>query len=191
LREQNRVLEDVGTVGGVDDTANFTGGPGDPPEQIAGQRFSAAVPRALGAKPLLGRWFTEAEAKPEASHVVVISYRLWQRRFAGAADVLGEIVRVDGEATTVIGVMPDGWMLFNYPAQFWAPYRLGSAVRGGPDHVLPLARLKPGVTLRQAQEAMNRFAAGLAEAFPFTNKGGESALSRRWMFTLAGSVNRC
>jgi putative ABC transport system permease protein len=171
LREQSRVLEHVGTVGGVDDTATLTGGPGDLPEQVEGQRFSAAVPLALGAKPLLGRWFTAPETEAEANSVVVISYRLWQRRFGGAADVLGKIVRLDGEAAAIIGVMPDGWMLFNYPAQFWAPYRLVPAARGSPDRVLPLARLKPGVTMRQAQEEMNRFAAGLAETFPSTNKG--------------------
>ncbi|PYT27493.1 MAG: ABC transporter permease, partial [Acidobacteria bacterium] len=171
LREKSQALEHVGTVGGVDDTATFTGGPGDLPEQVEGQRFSAAVPLALDAKPLLGRWFTEAEAETEASPVIVISYRLWQRRFGGAADVLGKIVRLDGEAATIIGVMPNGWMLFNYPAQFWGPYRLAPAARGRPDRVLPLARLKPGVTMRQAQDEMNRFAAGLAEDFPSTNKG--------------------
>ncbi len=171
LREENRVLEHVGTVGGVEDTANFTSGPRDLPEQVESQRFSASVPQALSAKPLLGRWFTEAEAQAEASQVIVISYPLWQRRFAGAADVLGNVVRVDGEPATIIGVMPKGWMLFNYPAQFWMPYRLSPAEGGGPDRVLPMARLKPGMTLRQAQEEMNRFAAGLAEAFPSTNKG--------------------
>ena len=171
LREQSRSLEHVGTVGGVDDTATLTGAPGDLPEQVEGQRFSAAVPLALGAKPLLGRWFTEGEAETEASSVIVISYRLWQRRFGGAADVLGKVVRIDGEAVAIIGVMPDGWMLFNYPAQFWAPYRLGRAARGSAVRVLPMARLRPAVTMRQAQEEMNRFAAGLAEAFPPTNKG--------------------
>jgi putative ABC transport system permease protein len=114
LREQSQVLEYVGTVSGVDDTATFTARPGDFPEQLEGQRFSAAVPQALGAKPLLGRWFTDAEA--ESSTVIVISYRLWQRRFASAADVLGKIVRMDDAPATIIGVMPEGWMLFNYPA---------------------------------------------------------------------------
>jgi putative ABC transport system permease protein len=171
LREQSKVLEYVGTVGGVDDTANLTGGPGDRPEQVEGQRFSAAVPRALSAKPMLGRWFTEAEAETETNRVIVISYRLWQRRFGGRADVLGKIVRMDGEPAAIVGVMPDGWMLFNYPAQFWAPYRLGPAAHGSPDRVLPLARLKPGVTMPQAQDEMDRFAAGLAEASPSMNKG--------------------
>ena len=170
LREQSRILEHIGTVGGVEDDATFTGGPGDSPEQVASQRFSAAVPQALGAKPLLGRWFTEAETETDATRVIVISYSLWQRRLGGAADILGKTVRIDGEPAAIIGVMPDGWMLFNYPAQFWTPYRLSRAARGSADHV-PLARLKPGVTMRQAQDEMNRFAAGLAEAFPSTNKG--------------------
>jgi hypothetical protein len=72
LREEDRVLEHVGTVGGVDDTATFIGGPGEPAEQVEGQRFSAAVPKALSAKPLMGRWFTEAETAVEASPVIVI-----------------------------------------------------------------------------------------------------------------------
>jgi putative ABC transport system permease protein len=139
LRERSQVLEHIGAVGGVDDTANFTGGPGDLPEQVEGQRFSAAVPRGLGATPLRGRWFTEAEAGAEAGPVIVIGYRLWQRR-CGAADVVGKTVRIDGEATAIIGVMPDGWMLFNSPAQFWAPYRLDAAARASPDRVLPLPR---------------------------------------------------
>ena len=171
LRGENRVLEHVGTVGGVEDTVNFTSSPSDLPEQVENQRFSAEVPSALEARPLMGRWFTEAEAATEASPVVVISYRLWQHRFASTADVLGRIVHIDGQAATIIGVMPDGWMLFNYPSQLWVPYRLSSKVRGGPGHVVPLARLKPGITLRQAQEEMNRFAAALAEAFPSTNRG--------------------
>src|SRR5258708_25217879 len=75
LREQSRTLEYVGTVGGVEDTATFKGSPSDLPEQVEGQRFSAAVSQALGAKPLLGRWFTEAEGEAEASPVIVISYR--------------------------------------------------------------------------------------------------------------------
>jgi MacB-like protein len=87
----------IGTVGGVDDNATLTGGPGDSPEQVASQRFSAAVPRALGAKPLLGRWFTEVEAETGASPVIVISYRLWKRSFGGAADILRKTVRIDDE----------------------------------------------------------------------------------------------
>lgn len=190
LREQNHVLEYVGTVGGVEDTAVFAGAPGDPPEQVDGQRFSAAVPLALGAKPLLGRWFTAAETETEGNSVIVISYSFWQRRYNGATDILGKTVRIDGSVATIIGVMPAGWMLFNYPAQYWVPYRVAAAPRGSPDRVLPLARLKPGVTTRLAQEEMNRFAAGLAEAFPPRIRAGKSVLSPRWIYTSAGSVNR-
>ncbi len=171
LRKQTQVLEHVGTVGGVEDTANLTIDSGNIPEQVESQRFSAAVPQALEAKPLMGRWFTEAETEANARAVIVISYRLWQRRFGGAADVLGKTVHVDREAATIIGVMPDGWMFFNYPAQLWQPYRLRSAEAGGRDRVLPLARIKTGVIAQQAQEAMNHFAAGLAQAFPSTSKG--------------------
>jgi putative ABC transport system permease protein len=172
LRVQNRALEDIGTVGGVDDTATFEAGPGCFAEQVGGQRFSAAIPKALGAKALMGRWFTDEEDVAEAGRVVMISYRLWQRRFGGAVDILGKTVRIDGEPTTIVGVTPEGWMLFNYPAQFWAPVRLSSSARDNPSRTFPVAaRLKPGLTLRQAQEEMNAVAAALGGAFPSTNKG--------------------
>ena len=67
LREQNRVLEHVGTIGGVEDTANLAGGPGDLPEQVASQKFSSDIPQALSAKPFLGRWFSESESAAAAS----------------------------------------------------------------------------------------------------------------------------
>jgi putative ABC transport system permease protein len=169
LLEQEAVFDHVGTIGGVGDTATLAGAHGEPAEQVEGQRFSAAVPHALGATPLMGRWFTEAEAAGGSYPVIVISHRLWQRRFGGDPRILDKSVRLDGEAATIIGVMPDGWMLFNYPAQFWAPYRVGAG--GDAERVLPLARLKSGVDLRRAQSAMNRLAANLSEAFPSTNKG--------------------
>lgn len=169
LLEQEAVFDHVGTIGGVEDTATLAGEHGEPAEQLEGQRFSVAVPQALEATPLMGRWFTESEAAGGSYPVIVISHRLWQRRFGGDRRILGKSVRLDGEAATVIGVMPDGWMLFNYPAQFWVPYRVGAG--GDAGRVLPLARLKSGVDLRQAQSAMNRLAANLSEAFPSTNKG--------------------
>lgn len=168
LEEQSKVLEHVGTIGGVDSNASVSISPADPPEQIGCQRFSAQVPLALGAKPILGRWFTESESEKDSSRVIVISYSFWQYRLARDANVLGRIIRVDGQPTTIIGVMPEGWMMFNYPAQFWEPYRIS---RSGQGTILPLGRIKVGVTFQQAQHEMNRFAAGLAEVQPSTNKG--------------------
>lgn len=170
LREGNPVLEDVGTVGGVEDTINLAGQLGEPPQQLPSQGFTAAVPRALDAKPLMGRWFTDTECAAEASPVIVISYRLWQGYFGGAADIVGKSVRIDGGPATIVGVMPDRWMLFNYPAQVWVPYRVGPGVRDGPTRVVPVARFRRGVTFMQAQQAMDRFAMYLGEAFPSTNK---------------------
>ncbi len=168
LREQTSIFDHLGTVGGVEDTATLEASLGETAEEVEGQRFSAAIPQALGATPLKGRWFTEAEENADAQSVIVISHRLWQRRFGGATDILGRTVRLDGEAATIIGVMPEGWMLFNYPAQFWAPYHVTAM---GSERVLPVARLKAGINLRQAQNEMNRLATRLSDAFPATNKG--------------------
>lgn len=102
LREQTSIFDHVGTVGGVEDTATLETGIDATAEEVEGQRFSAAVPQALGATPLKGRWFTEAEENADALSVIVISHRLWQRRFAGAADILGRAVRLDGKVATII-----------------------------------------------------------------------------------------
>jgi putative ABC transport system permease protein len=168
LRERNRVFEDIGAVRNLV-PANFDfAEESDRVERISGQQFSAALPRSLGVTPLLGRWFTETETRPGANSVVVISHHLWQSRFGGARDILGKTVGIDGKATSVIGVMPDRFVFFDPAAEFWIPLAVDE---GSSNRYLSLAgRLKPGVTLQQAQQEMNSIAAGLAREFPTTDK---------------------
>jgi|SoiMethySBSTD1v2_1073268.scaffolds.fasta_scaffold237426_3 hypothetical protein len=78
LREQEAIFDHVETIGGVEDTATLAGENGEPAEQLDSQRFSAAVSQALGATPLMGRWFTEGEAARGSPPVIVISHQLWQ-----------------------------------------------------------------------------------------------------------------
>lgn len=162
------VVDHAGTIGGVGESAALAAEPGEAVEQIEGQRLSADVPLALGAAPQLGRWFTEAEAQDGSRPVIVISHRLWQRRYGGSHGVIGRAVRLDGKIATIIAVMPEGWMLFNNPVDYWAPYRVGT---GASERVLPVARLRAGVRLEQAQAEMDRLAANLSRAFPAGNGG--------------------
>lgn len=169
LRKEGTVFDHVGTIRGVGETATLGAEPGQSADQVERQRISADIPPALGATPLMGRWFTEAEAQDGTKSVIVISHRLWQQRYAGAPGIIGRTLHLDGELTTIIGVMPDGWMLFNYPAQFWAPYRVSVGDRN--ERIVPVARLRAGVGLRQAQAEMDQLASNLAKAFPATNQG--------------------
>ncbi len=169
LREHNQAFEDIGAVRNLV-PANFGFADGSAQvERISGQQFSAALSRALGVNPLLGRWFTEVETRPGASPVVVISYHLWQSRFGSGRDILGKTVNIDGKATPIIGVMPKGFVFFDPAAEFWVPLVVD---QGSSNRYLWLAgRLKGAATLRQAQDEMNSIAAGLAEKSPNTNQG--------------------
>jgi predicted permease len=120
-------------------------------------------------KPLLGRTFAPGEQDAGKNDVVVLSYELWQQSFGGSKDVVGKTIHVDGVANTVIGVMPAG---FRYPLDvvngLYRPMHLTKSQierRGG--HFLPtIGRLKPGVTIEQAQADMQHVMNDLARQYP-------------------------
>jgi predicted permease len=113
--------------------------------------MSAAGFRIARAMPLIGRPIADADAAADAAPVVVIGHDVWQRRFAGAPDVIGRQLRLGSDVHTVVGVMPEG---FQFPLNFryWVPLRLrtGAVVRNtGPEGVV-FGRLAPGTTLARA-----------------------------------------
>jgi putative ABC transport system permease protein len=144
------------------------------PQQLIGVKATAHYFDVYGVKPALGRTFLPEEDAPGKSHVVVLSYPFWQRVFGGADDVLGRPVQLNGEPYTVIGVAPlgfgiaskvDAWM----PMAF-EPKETANDARGG--HYLNVAgRLRPGVTLAQAEAELKVLAAQLATQYPDSNKG--------------------
>lgn len=154
--------------------ANFNlTGEGEP-ERINGTRTTASLFPTLGVAPLIGRTFTEAEQlDPErAKSVVVLSYALWQRRFGGDPAVLHRKVRLNGNVTEIIGVMPPD---FHYPTrdyELWEPlYYPPEQLRDRQDlSYAAVARLRPGVTLEQARAQMDAIAASLAREYPRTNR---------------------
>ena len=172
VRDRSQAFEFVGSMSGL--VASIATGPDDLAggEPVQGQRVHATLPRLLGVEPALGRWFTEADDPATAARKLVLSHRLWQQRFGGDADVIGRLVRVDGDEATVTGVMPDGFEILEGEAQFWTPSRWSQATMTSPSRMLAVsARLKPGVTLQQAQSEMDVLAAALETEFPRTNKG--------------------
>src|SRR5262249_40710632 len=113
---QNTVFTGIAATRGG--TASLTGD--GPPEQLLGRRTTANFWTVLGAAPLLGRVFTEAEEKANAP-VTVISFGLWQRRFGGDPNMPGRKILLDGQPFTVIGVMPRGFAFPTRLMDLWRP----------------------------------------------------------------------
>ena len=168
-RNQNHVFEKVGVYNF--DSYNLTSS--GEAERILTAQASADLFAALRVNALVGRVFTNDEDKPGGTPVVVLGYGLWQRRFGGQPGVLNQALTLNGKSYSVIGVMPEG---FQYPSrvEMWVP---AGQLSGEWQHRLNhpnlngVARLKPGVTLEQAQADMANIAANLERQYPDTNAG--------------------
>jgi len=149
-------------------------GAGDP-QVVVGYQFSADFFRLLGARPELGRTFVDEEDHPGGPNVVVLGDAIWRRKFHADRDILGKSVTLDGKPFTVIGVMPPD---FRYPnlTELWTPLGLSSSILTNYDDtsLRVMARLKPGVTLKQAQAQMDSIAQRIAQEHPQTDSGNKS-----------------
>jgi putative ABC transport system permease protein len=128
------------------------------PEQVGGAAVTAGFFSALRVRPLLGRVFRSGEDGAAKERLAVISESLWRRRFGGNPGVIGQAVDLDGNRTTVVGVLPSS---FHYPrpdSEVWTNLVFDPPARRGPFFYRGLARLKPGVTLTQAQTELNAIA---------------------------------
>jgi putative ABC transport system permease protein len=160
-RERSRSFERLGVVR---DWGGTLTGRGEP-EVIRGLRVSADYFKLLGASPTLGRDFRSEEDRPDTRYVVVISHSLWQRRFNSDPQAVGKQLILSDQTFTIIGVMPPGFVDLlasnfygNQAAELWAPvgYDITQpfACRDC-QHLKAIARLKPGVSLAQAQTEMS------------------------------------
>ena len=147
---------------------------GAPAERLEGEHFTASMFDVLGVKPLKGRFFTKDEDQNgNPAPVMVLSYPFWQRRFAGDPNVVGRKVLLDNVDTTIIGVMPEHFDFSNNTTDFWAPagftpQQLSSVA----SFLLVSGRLKPGVSLQQAQAEMDSVAQGLVSVFAYNKDNG-------------------
>jgi putative ABC transport system permease protein len=169
IRDDNHVFE---SVGAARLTAAFNVGEDSENAgarfRVPAQWFTFGMTNVLGVNPVLGRWPSQDE--PLA---IVISDGLWRRLFGAAPDVLGKKLRIDAFVVTVVGVMSPGFELVS-PADFWlfqTDEALRTALRSNSRIYTLTARLKPGVTLEQAQAEMTRLAPFLAELMPETHTG--------------------
>jgi predicted permease len=147
-------------------------GKGDP-QQVGGLFASAALLPALGVEPVLGRNFTADEDRPGGEPVVLISHRFWQRQFNGDRSVVGQSITLDGAPRTIVGVLPEAVSTFPLaelevwvPRPAEVPYLVPSQLNNGGFFFQVLARLRPGVSLEQASEAMNVIAGGYRQSHP-------------------------
>ncbi len=134
------------------------------PEQISGARVAPALFKILGVHPAMGRDFAETDADSGAVPVAILGHALWQRRFGGDPAILGRSIDLGGQPFTIIGVMPPGFafprgaelpkgLQFGLRSEVWTPLQITAAdkVSYGTLNISAIGRLRPGVTLAQAQ----------------------------------------
>jgi putative ABC transport system permease protein len=149
---------------------NLTGD-GDAEETQAWKLSSDLLP-LVGVRPIAGRWFVAEDDLAGGPHSALISYGLWQDRFGGCTDALGRQVFVDGQAYRVVGVMPPRFdfppLMAGWKPSIWLSLNLAADDANARDlHSLYITgRLKPGVSIRQAQAEMDGIANRLARAYP-------------------------
>src|SRR5918993_4254122 len=143
------------------------------PEQVLGLQASASMLPALGLEPAIGRNFSADEDRPGGEHVVLISQEFWQERFSRSPDAVGQALTLNGAPYTIIGVLPEAASAFPLADfQIWVPrpaevpYLVPSQLNNGCFCFQTVARLRPGVSLEQAREAMNVIAAGYRSTNP-------------------------
>jgi len=171
LRRSGRTFESVSAT--MPWNANLTG-TGEP-ERVRGLLVSADFFSTLGVTARSGRTFLPSEEQPGQDRVVVVSHKLWQRRFGGDPSLVGSSVRLDGESYLVLGIMPPGFHWGRGWGQegagdVWAPYTLGadriSEDNRGNEHLDVYTRLRPGFDLSAAQADLDSIVADLRARFP-------------------------
>ena len=163
-KEQNRSFEEMALLEVGTGTLIGQG----EPQQFPGLRVSTNMLTMLGAKPILGRSFTAADGEGASRHnVAVLSYGFWQRQFGGDPAVVGKKVNVNHQIYECIGVLPENlWVPVKADAFVpWPEQELRGRSRTGRDFGV-LARLKPGVTVEQAQRDMDGISARIAQQYP-------------------------
>jgi putative ABC transport system permease protein len=166
-RDQNKVFEGMAAI--ASHSLNLTGS--GEPERIEGKRVSASFFPLLGVEPLFGRTFTPEEDQPGANRVVVLSHGLWQRRFGSDRGILGRQLTLNGESATVVGVMPQHFQFPTREDELWVPiaFTPQQAAARQSHYLQVIARMKPGVTLEQAQAEMSTIGARLQQQYPAQN----------------------
>ncbi|HKU75790.1 MAG TPA: ABC transporter permease [Pyrinomonadaceae bacterium] len=201
-KEQNQVFTDMAVF--FDRSFNLTGD--GEPEEVTAQLGTTNLFSVLGTNPVLGRTFVDEDGRDAQTRVVVISYALWQRRFGGDKNIVGRQINVNERPSTIVGVMPAtfGWHIqkgtqASRPADIWIPFQVPNELRQRRGRFASaVARLKPGVSMDQAQQEMATIGARLSQQYPEFNTNWTvnvvplrtqvTGAIRRPLFILLGAV---
>jgi putative ABC transport system permease protein len=168
-RDQSHSFEAVGAV--RNNQMTMTGGA--EAERLPSQNVTANLFDLLGVKPELGRGFSDAEDKPGAPPVALISHSLWERRFSSSPGVLGQPITLDNQNYSIIGVMPPQFEILQQAADIFLPFEPWARTlpddRSWHPGILPIALLKPDVSLEQARSEIAVIAKRLEQKYPETN----------------------
>ena len=172
-KQRSGVFEDLAPS--YDDEKTLTGQ--GAPQLLIGYGVSASYLNILGVQPQIGRLYTAQEDKPGGPSVALLSDHLWRTTFHADPNIIGKAITLDGTPRTVLGVMPRE---FNYPpsVEVWTPAAMSASAFDDFNHtyIRILGRLKPGVTLGQAQKELNAVEAQTAAAHPDTDSGNRVVL---------------
>ena len=169
VKRENKVFSQMG--GYSKNSVTLTGKEGA--EQLQVAVATTGFFETLGVQPILGRTFEAGEDELQKNFPVVLTYGAWQRRFGGSPNVLGTTLVLDGDLATVVGVLPKNFVFApTGPAELWMSPRIaGFLLRRNLYWLHPVARLKPGVSLEQAQAEIRTISRRLAMQYPDSNAG--------------------
>jgi len=197
IRRDNAALASLASWDGG--MANIVGSGGEP-ERVYQALTTANFFDVLGVQPALGQGFLPGEDQPGREREVILSDRLWRRRFGGDAGIVGKTIRLDDENYTVRGVMPAS-LDFPIATEVWTPLPLTpeQRVSRSAQQLVSVARLKPGKTIEQAQAELSAIGARLSKEYPNTNKDRQFMVwpairflvdgeTRQYLIMLLGSV---
>jgi len=172
-QQQTRLLEAAGAFQDVH--VNLTEGPNGhlDPEELTAQRISAGLLPLLGVQPVVGRLFRPDEDQPGRTTSALLSDSLWRRRFGADRSIAGKSIRLNDKSYTVVGVLPPGFRVFDTAADVWIPLGMdpGDTRVNHGRFLIVLARMRPGVTLRQERAEMDTIGDRLERADPGLNHG--------------------
>jgi putative ABC transport system permease protein len=161
-REETHVFEDIGLWS--QRSVSITGI--SEPEQVDAIGVTDGTLPLLGVTPFRGRWFSRRDDEPRTPPTVVLSYAYWQRRFGGDPSAIGKTLMVDGRSREVIGIMPESFHFLNRRPALFIPFQFDRAeLHAGGFGFVALARLKPGVTIAQANADAGRVLPILSQKF--------------------------
>jgi putative ABC transport system permease protein len=196
-KEQNQTFEDIAVFN--DRRFNLTGGGGDPERVIAAWSTANLFP-LLGVEAARGRTYAAEEEEPGRDLVVVLGHGLWQRRYGGDPDIIGQSIELNGTQRTVIGVMPQDFRFPSKETELWVPLSGSPQIKAQRQAfwLKAIGRLKPGVTMEQARADMTGIADRLQQ--DYNSMGGYGvnlvplhnqivgAVLRSMLLLLAGAV---